>query len=100
MNTKLGTNQTTSKLRRASIIALGLAASLLASNPTVAASACKGLENSACNTNASCGWVEGYQRKDGRSVKSFCRAKPVSNKSLAKKSVAKSKPVSETVASN
>jgi hypothetical protein len=47
-------------------------ASLFAGSAT-AASQCKGLENSACNTNSACGWVDGYQRKDGRKVKSFCR---------------------------
>lgn len=41
-----------------------------------AASQCKGLDNSACNLNAACGWINGYERKDGRVVKSFCRSKP------------------------
>lgn len=52
--------------------ALILATAALAS-PTNAASQCKGLAVDACNQNAVCGWVEGYERKDGRSVKSFCR---------------------------
>lgn len=47
-----------------------------------AASVCKGLQSSACASNAQCGWVEGYERKDGRQVKSFCRTK-------AKRSAAK-----------
>lgn len=38
-------------------------------------SECKGLENSACSTKKVCSWVEGYERKDGRQVKSFCRTK-------------------------
>lgn len=45
-----------------------------------AASACKGLENAACNSNTSCGWVQGYERKDGRKVKSFCRTKSSAKK--------------------
>ncbi|MBL4673680.1 MAG: hypothetical protein JKX81_15590 [Arenicella sp.] len=78
-----------STMTRASIIALSLIGSLLVSGPAAAASACKGLENSACSNKSSCGWVEGYQRKDGRSVKSFCRTKSVAKKSVAKKSINK-----------
>jgi len=47
-----------------------------------AQSACKGLENSACSANASCSWVEGYERKDGRKVKSFCRTKSAAKKKV------------------
>ena len=74
---------------RSSIIALSLIGSLLVSGPATAASACKGLDNSACSNNSSCGWIEGYQRKDGRSVKSFCRTKSGAKKSGAKKSTDK-----------
>lgn len=38
-----------------------------------AASQCKGLDNNACTAAETCGWVESYQRKDGREVKAFCR---------------------------
>tara|TARA_B110000285_G_scaffold214998_1_gene260922 strand:- start:1182 stop:1436 length:255 start_codon:yes stop_codon:yes gene_type:complete len=48
---------------------------LLASNGVNAASACIGLDNAACGSAASCGWVQGYERKDGRKVSSFCRTK-------------------------
>ncbi len=41
--------------------------------PANAASQCKGLNLDECNQNATCGWVEGYERKDGRTVKAFCR---------------------------
>jgi hypothetical protein len=83
-NTQIKTNST---LARSSIIALSLIGSLLVSGPVAAASACKGLDNSACSSASSCGWVEGYQRKDGRSVKSFCRTKSVAKTSSAKKAV-------------
>ena len=46
---------------------------LALATPTNAASQCKGLNIDECNQNATCGWVEGYERKDGRTVKSFCR---------------------------
>ena len=62
----------------------------LASQP-IYASACKGLEASNCAANSSCSWINGYTRKDGRQVKSFCRAKPSSKASSAmKKSSAQS----------
>lgn len=54
---------------------------LTQSNAASAASACKGLESAACDASSSCSWVEGYTRKDGRAVKSFCRAKASSKKS-------------------
>ena len=43
------------------------------SMPVHAASQCKGLDNSACDSNLACGWVNGYTRKDGREVSAFCR---------------------------
>ena len=46
---------------------------LALATPASAASQCKGLTLDECNQNATCGWVEGYERKDGRTVKSFCR---------------------------
>lgn len=51
-------------------MALGL---LLLSGNAAAASVCKGLDNSACDANASCRWVDAYQRKDNRKVNAFCR---------------------------
>jgi len=51
---------------------IGLA---LASSPTQAASACKGLDTKACGSSSSCQWINGYERKDGRTVSSFCRTK-------------------------
>jgi hypothetical protein len=78
-----------STIVRTSLIALGLLTSLLAVSPATAASACKGLENSVCTSNASCGWVEAYQRKDGRTVKSFCRTKSGAKKVSKKPSAVK-----------
>ena len=58
------------------LFSLAIAASLLLASGTAnAASQCKGLENSACSQNTSCGWVQGYERKDGRKVSGFCRTK-------------------------
>lgn len=72
-----------------STVKLGLFSALLcaslASGSASAASECKGLENAACGANAACGWIEGYERKDGRKVKSFCRAKSKGAKKGAKK---------------
>lgn len=40
---------------------------------TFAASHCKGLAENACASDASCRWVAGYERKDGRQVAAHCR---------------------------
>ncbi len=47
-----------------------------------AASACQGKALDACAADASCIWVDGYTRKDGREVASYCR------KASARKSAA------------
>ncbi len=89
MNTKL--NQTAkSTILRTALIAAGLLGSMLMAGPATAASACKGLDNLECSSNQACGWVEGYVRKDGRTVKSFCRSKPV-KRSLSEASKGESK---------
>ena len=67
---------------------------VLASTPVQAASACKGLDNQACGTSTSCLWVNGYERKDGRTVSSFCRSKPAA-KSSANLTKPATKPSSE-----
>lgn len=38
-----------------------------------AASQCKGIDQNACAANGGCRWVDGYTRKDGRSVSAHCR---------------------------
>lgn len=50
--------------------------------PAGADSACKGLPQNACQGSASCSWVNGYTRKDGREVAPYCRVKS-SGKSAA-----------------
>ena len=55
----------------ATVLAVG---SLFFSMNSVAASECKGLKESVCDSNNSCRWVNGYLRKDGRKVNSFCRS--------------------------
>lgn len=59
-----------------------LFAALMSAGQANAASQCKGLDNGACTKNNACGWVDGYERKDGRKVKSFCRT---TNKTKAAK---------------
>ncbi len=114
MKTKLtntdSTFQSTTKptnFVRAGVLASSLLASLMIASPASAASPCKGLDNSACSTNASCGWVDSYQRKDGRAVKAFCRTKSGAKRSSAKKAQASSsapnsapKKLQKTVAKN
>lgn len=73
----------TNKIIRNSIVVVSLLGGMVFSGQASAASACKGLENNACASNNACSWVEGYQRKDGRQVKSFCRAKPAGKKKVA-----------------
>lgn len=77
------TKQNLTKSARSSLLVVSLATVLTAMSPANAASACKGLDNSACESQSACRWVESYERKDGRKVKGFCRAKPVPKKALA-----------------
>lgn len=62
---------------RRSLPTLATALVLAFGNPGVgaAASACKGLSESACGANPSCAWMEGYTRKDGVKVSAYCRSK-------------------------
>ena len=48
-------------------------AALLLSPSLGAASECKGKAQDACAATEACTWVEGYTRKDGRAVSSYCR---------------------------
>ncbi|MCP5437223.1 MAG: hypothetical protein R3E46_02825 [Sedimenticolaceae bacterium] len=58
-----------------------LAAALIVPSAASAASPCKGLQADACSADAQCTWVNGYVRKDGRSVASHCKLKPSANDS-------------------
>ena len=63
-----------------------IALALLTSGQATAASQCKGLANATCTANSACGWVQSYERKDGKTVNAFCRTKAKSSKSTAKQS--------------
>ncbi len=91
-NTTFSSKSTAKSTRfvRVGVLASSLLASLVISSPVSAASACKGLDSSACSASASCGWVDSYQRKDGRTVKAFCRTKSGAKRSSANKPQASS----------
>jgi len=69
---------------------------------TASAASCKGLSKSKCGANSSCSWVGGYTTKKGVKVSAFCRNKPGSGstkakkKSVAKKSATKKKESSKS----
>jgi hypothetical protein len=50
-----------------SLVAVGCALAL-GSGSALAESACKGLEQTACEKAADCTWVGPYERKDGKQV--------------------------------
>lgn len=52
-----------------------LVSTCLLSMPVHAASQCKGLNSKDCAAQASCSWVNAYERKDGKQVNAFCRTK-------------------------
>ena len=64
-----------SQCQRGLLIAAFISTSFGVLSSANAASACKGLELSVCQSTESCGWVNSYTRKDGREVKAFCRTK-------------------------
>lgn len=85
------------------VVRITAAAALVAALTSVSthASDCKGLEANNCAVKSSCSWVDGYTRKDGRQVKSFCRAKPSSKAKAAlkqsKSQAALSKPKASSI---
>lgn len=82
-------NSFVKKTTTAFLVSALAAGSLFFSVNSVAANACKGLSNTACTNSDSCRWVNGYERKDGRKVKSFCRSYS------SKKKVSKAKKVKQ-----
>lgn len=48
------------------------------------AKSCKGMEQKICLADATCSWVNGYERSDGKKVSSFCRTKAKSKTASAK----------------
>ena len=87
---KLVINKNVVSVRKLSAAGL-FAIAILSSSQVSAASACKGLDNKSCAEQSSCGWVQSYERKDGRTVNAFCRTKArggsnkASDKSLGQK---------------
>ncbi|WP_200328553.1 hypothetical protein [Thiocystis violacea] len=69
------TTRNSARRARAALIASLLLAGL-ASPPSFAESACKGLEKGPCSAKDACHWVDGYTRKDGVKVASHCRKTP------------------------
>lgn len=58
---------------------VGLALSLIlitAWGSLSAESKCHGLSKGQCEADSDCTWVSGYQKKDGKNVEAYCRAKP------------------------
>jgi len=55
------------------------------SHAPVDAAACKGLSKSKCAAKSACSWVSGYTTKKGAKVSAFCRNKPGSGSTKAKK---------------
>jgi hypothetical protein len=52
-----------------------LSGAMLFSAAGLAASQCKGMQQDACAAAGQCVWVNGYLRKDGRSVASHCKTR-------------------------
>jgi hypothetical protein len=48
-----------------------------ATTPAKAKSPCAGLTETACRAAAECSWVPATKRKDGKTVKAYCRKKTV-----------------------
>jgi len=67
-------------LRNFAFVALAVGG-IAASMDARAASECKGLEQSVCEGNERCSWVNGYKTSKGTEVSSFCRKKPERKKS-------------------
>lgn len=63
-------------IKRYSLLALGTALALaLPTLSVLAASECKGLDQTACAAMQGCTWVSGYVRKDGKEVAAYCKSK-------------------------
>lgn len=82
------------KLMTALLTAVLVLFSVLGSNAYAAQ--CKGMKKTQCSASNNCVWVDGYKRKDGKKVKSYCRngkgkAKAASKKSSKKTTTSKSK---------
>ena len=58
------------------VLLLSTSAIMLFSPLSFAGSACKGLEQKACNSEQSCSWINSYQTKKGKTINAYCRNKP------------------------
>lgn len=67
---------TNRRIVSSSIAISALFGALTLSLPAAAASQCKGLSENSCAADNTCAWVDGYVRKDGRSVSSHCKTRP------------------------
>ena len=75
-----------SGIKRTAVLGLSVVLGIGSMLPTasLAAAECKGMEKRACENAADCLWVEGYKRKDGKQVSSYCRTKSKSTSSTKK----------------
>lgn len=55
-----------------------------AATPAKPKSACAGLSETACRASAGCSWIPATKRKDGKSVKAYCRLKTTPKRPLTK----------------
>ncbi len=63
-------------IKRYFLLALGSTLALaLPTLSVLAASECKGLDQTACAAMQGCTWVSGYVRKDGKEVAAYCKSK-------------------------
>ena len=65
-----------SRINRAAVLGFSMAFGMVSMLPgaSLAESQCKGMEKQACGRNTDCAWVDGYKRKDGKQVSSYCRS--------------------------
>lgn len=80
-----------SGIKRTAVLGLSVVLGIGSMLPTasLAAAECKGMEKRACENAADCLWVEGYKRKDGKQVSSYCRTKSKSKSTSSTASSAK-----------
>lgn len=79
--TRVGIGPKTYTLALGALLAGGLVGSAVAASP------CKGLDQSQCETKAECLWVEGYVRKDGAKVAAYCKKSGKSSATSSKQEV-------------
>lgn len=65
-----------SGINRSATLGISIAFGMMTMLPgaSLAESQCKGMEKGACERKTDCTWVDGYKRKDGKTVSSYCRS--------------------------